>query len=200
MLSTSALLHMIAGYFLILLVPGPSNTLLLSSGIKFGVARSVYLVAAEALGYLTAISAWGFFLLAVSHSSPALVVAIKILCAAYIAYLGWEMWPSHQILGSVDDKRMTFPSMYCVTLLNPKAILFASGIFPLEAFASAEGFFMCIACFVLTLVPVALGWLWLGATLKGSGNARIKPALLLRCASVVLFLFSGTLAYSVLMA
>ncbi|WP_081612008.1 MULTISPECIES: LysE family translocator [unclassified Janthinobacterium] len=191
---------MIAGFFLILLVPGPTNTLLLSSGIKFGVARSINLIAAETLGYLTAISAWGFFLLALSHSTPALVVAIKLLCAVYIAYLGWQMWPSHPTAGGVDGKRMTFASMYCVTLLNPKAILFASGIFPLAAFASAGVFFVCVACFVLTLVPVALGWLCLGASLKGGGDAPVKPALLLRCASLVLLLFSATLAYSVLMA
>jgi threonine/homoserine/homoserine lactone efflux protein len=200
MFSTNVLFHMTAGFFLVLLVPGPTNTLLLSSGIKFGVSRSAYLVAAETLGYLTAISSWGFFLLELSRVTPALVGGIKIACALYIAYLAIDMWRSNQTVKNEEHKRMTFRSMYCATLLNPKAILFASGIFPLEAFSSINGFFISVTCFVFTLVPVAIGWLWLGSTLKGGQNSIFKPAIFLRSASLVLFLFSGALAYSVVKA
>lgn len=40
----------------ILLTPGPTNTLLASSGIHAGFRKSFYLIPAEALGYLLAIS------------------------------------------------------------------------------------------------------------------------------------------------
>ncbi len=44
---------------LVLIMPGPTNTLLLSSGLKVGVRRTRHLVMAEALGYVIAISLWG---------------------------------------------------------------------------------------------------------------------------------------------
>ena len=43
----------------ILLTPGPTNTLLASSGIETGVKKSLKLIPAEVVGYFIAISAWG---------------------------------------------------------------------------------------------------------------------------------------------
>ncbi len=47
---------------LVLIVPGPTNMLLLSSGLMVGLRGTWPLVIAEALGYAVAISLWGFLL------------------------------------------------------------------------------------------------------------------------------------------
>ena len=44
----------------ILLTPGPTNTLLASSGIQVGFRKTFRLIPAEAFGYLIAITFWGF--------------------------------------------------------------------------------------------------------------------------------------------
>ncbi|EFF83566.1 hypothetical protein HMP0015_0959, partial [Acinetobacter haemolyticus ATCC 19194] len=70
----------------ILLTPGPTNTLLASSGIQIGIKRSLKLIPSEVLGYFIAITAWGFLLESVSHYIPWLPPLIKLLSAAFIIY------------------------------------------------------------------------------------------------------------------
>ncbi|MCW5510277.1 hypothetical protein IGA63_14105, partial [Pseudomonas aeruginosa] len=66
---------------LILVVPGPSNTLLLSAGFHFGSLRAAPFILLEALGYSLSISAWGWVLARLSESNPWIISLTKALCA-----------------------------------------------------------------------------------------------------------------------
>ena len=54
----------------ILLTPGPTNTLLASSGVQVGVRKSLRLIPAESIGSIIAISAWGMLIGKVSDTLP----------------------------------------------------------------------------------------------------------------------------------
>lgn len=54
-------LNVTTGASLILMMPGPTNTLLMTSGYTCGPAKTLPLIATEAFGYSIAISAWGLY-------------------------------------------------------------------------------------------------------------------------------------------
>ena len=68
----------------ILLTPGPTNTLLASSGIQVGIRKSLRLIPAEAFGYLISITAWGFLIGKVSTHLPLLPIILKLFSAGNI--------------------------------------------------------------------------------------------------------------------
>jgi threonine/homoserine/homoserine lactone efflux protein len=179
------------------MVPGPTNTLLLSSGLKVGVRRTLPLVAAEALGYISSISLWGFFLLSFAAGAPWLLNAVKLLCSGYILWLAIKMWTQSRVL----DERVAGPvsvrEIFMVTVMNPKALLFASTLFPLEAFQSAEYFAWALIAFLLILTPIGIAWSCLGGLLTSRKSWANHTSTYLRSGSLVLVVFSGSLAYSI---
>ncbi|AKZ25999.1 MULTISPECIES: LysE family translocator [Ralstonia solanacearum species complex] len=183
---------------LVLIMPGPTNTLLLSSGLKVGVRRTRHLVMAEALGYVIAISLWGFFLCSLAASRPWLLDAIKLLSSVYILYLAVKMWTKSRALQHVEAGPVGFRDVFVTTLMNPKALLFASTLFPLEAFRSAAYFAWAMAVFLIVLAPIGIGWSYLGVLLTSRRAWAPHTPKLLRGAALVLLMFSGTLMFSIL--
>jgi threonine/homoserine/homoserine lactone efflux protein len=88
--------------------------------------------------------------------------------------------------------------MFVTTLMNPKALLFGSTFFPLAAFQTAADFGRTMATFLVVLVPIAIGWSYLGMLLTARRSWASHTPKLLRGAALVLLTFSGTLMYSVL--
>jgi len=62
MLSTSSATLMTLGTAIVLVMPGPTNTLLATAGLRSGLSASAHLTAAEFAGYLVSIQGWGYFL------------------------------------------------------------------------------------------------------------------------------------------
>ncbi len=72
---------------LILVVPGPSNTLLLSAGFHFGSLRAAPSSCSRRWATSPSISAWGWVLARLSESNPWIISLTKALCALYVALL-----------------------------------------------------------------------------------------------------------------
>jgi threonine/homoserine/homoserine lactone efflux protein len=197
MLSTSAATLLTLGIVLVLIMPGPTNTLLAAAGLRQGVRRSIRLTAAELAGYLVAITVWGHFLAQAAHALPWLPKLVRIASCLYIAYLAASMWRAAVLLPTSEQQAIGMRTLFIATLLNPKAILFAGTIFPAVAFAALPAYFEAMAIFTVLLVPIGLVWLAFGAQLGRGKLTWLSPTHVQRGASIVLGMFSLSLAWTV---
>lgn len=182
----------------ILLTPGPTNTLLASSGIQVGLRQSLLLIPAEAVGYIIAITAWGMLIGKVSATFPLLPTFLKLLSAAYIIFLAIKLWRTANQDVVLNQPTIRPKELLCATLLNPKALLFASAIFPATAWKSQDIYLAHMATFVALILPIALFWISVGAMLASKKVNWLSQAKLQRTACVVLVSFAIPISYSAL--
>ncbi|WP_454689402.1 LysE family translocator [Achromobacter aloeverae] len=184
------------GIAVVLVMPGPTNTLLAAAGLRQGVRRAARLTMAELAGYMVAITLWGVFLNQAARRFPWLPMATRMVCGVYVAWLAVNMWRSAVALPTAERREIGLRTLFVATLLNPKAALFAGTLFPAVAFATVPAYLEAMAIFAILLLPIGLAWIAFGAQL-GSGRLRwLNPAHVQRGASIVLGAFSATLAWA----
>ncbi|PHM50116.1 extracellular solute-binding protein [Xenorhabdus miraniensis] len=192
---------------LILITPGPTNTLLLSAGLQRGLNKSFHFIFAEAIGYILAISIWGFFLLSLEKIFPYIYQIAKLLSSIYVLWLASKLWmlslkmdyltsKSSSLVKTFSGKHTNFVDITIATLLNPKAILFVSTIIPISAFNSINIFLSSIVIFLTILIPIGVLWIFLGNIVHSNKYLRKYIGVFLRIASTILILFSFLLVYS----
>ena len=128
-------LFAVATYF-IALAPGPNMLLVMTSSIKRGIRRSLATMAGciTAVVAMMAVSAVGVG--ALLETSPRIFFLLKASGAAYLAYLGAQMWRSSDDLSREGSASVaTGPSAlyrqgFFVAASNPKALLFAGAFLP----------------------------------------------------------------------
>ncbi len=184
----------------ILLTPGPTNTLLASSGIQVGVRQSLRLIPAESMGYLIAITTWGMIIGTVSIQFPIIPTFLKLLSALYIIFLAIKLWKTADIEASYNQPTIRARELFCATLLNPKALLFASAIFPSTAWLTMQIYLLHIGLFLLLIVPIALFWTFIGSILASNKVRWLNQSNLQKTASLVLISFSIPLSYSAILS
>jgi len=184
----------------ILLTPGPTNTLLASSGIQVGIRKSFRLIPAEALGYLIAITAWGFLIGQVTNQFPVLPTVLKLFSAFYIVYLAIKLWRTANIQHSLNQSTIRPFELFCATLLNPKALLFASAIFPAIVWINFNYYVAHMLVFLILIIPIAFFWTYLGSILASNKIKWLNQANMQKTASLVLMSFSIPMSYSALLS
>jgi len=184
----------------ILLTPGPTNTLLASSGVQVGLRKSVKLIPAEVLGYVISISAWGMLIGKVSTTLPLLPPILKLLSACYIIYLAIKLWHTANQEIELNQPTILTRELFCATLLNPKALLFASAIFPVAAWSDFHIYLIHMMAYLALITPIALFWIFLGSLLASKKVAWLNQTNLQKTASLVLVSFSIPISYSALLS
>jgi threonine/homoserine/homoserine lactone efflux protein len=150
----------------ILATPGPTNTLLATAGAASGFRRSLPLVPAELAAYVIAIMTIGFLVSPLIANVPMLAAGLRLAVAVYLAILALRLWRR----GAVDIVRgrlVRLRDVFVTTLLNPKAIIFATGVIPLHHPDSNA--YLAVFCIVLACISAA--WIGIGVVI-GRGVLR----------------------------
>jgi threonine/homoserine/homoserine lactone efflux protein len=160
----------------ILGTPGPTNTLLATSGAASGWRASLRLLPAEAAGYLISILALGLMLGPVVAASPMVSAALRIAVACYLILLALRLWRQGSVLDGSEVVAIRPRQVFIATLLNPKALIFALGVVPF----GSPLLWAYMAGFMGVLALVGMGWILAGAGMgrvaaRAPGGTRIIP-------------------------
>lgn len=183
----------------ILFTPGPTNTLLASSGIQIGLKKSLKLIPSEVFGYLISISLWGVLLQSVANYLPWLPSILKLASASYILFLAFKLWVTSNQSVDTQHAPITPKTLFLATLLNPKGLLFASTIFPSTAWISISNYSVHMITFLCLITPIAFLWITFGSFLISNKVSWLNQRNLQRGASLILISFSIPLSYSALL-
>ncbi|WP_135007274.1 LysE family translocator [Pseudomonas syringae] len=182
----------------VLLVPGPTNSLLLQSGISRGLSTySLKLVAAEWAAYVIQISAWGLSIDALIEHYGWVVVTIKVLAVMFLFYISLKLWFSIHQDPDGKPSPISVSALFLATLNNPKGLFFATLIAPAGTFFHVESYLSFMTVFSLVVLPVGMTWVALGAIFGRKLPSIIAGNRVNRLVSLVIGLFAIIALYNV---
>ncbi|MGX5667508.1 LysE family translocator [Rhizobium daejeonense] len=186
-----SLLAFAAAVLLLLLTPGPTNTLLALSGAVKGVRRSLPLMGGELAGYMTTVIPLVTFAGPWLESQPQAANAVRLCAAAWVLTLAVKLWvmPAQSADGSHIDAR----AVYWTTVMNPKGLIIGLVLVPPVGFPAT---FAYLGVFAGLILVVASLWLGFGSAILGL-ISRSHPALIGRVAAGFLVFFAVALTSQV---
>ena len=150
----------------ILATPGPTNTLLWSSGALHGLRASLHLLLAEITGYLLSISAMRVLGEPLFKSEPLFGTLLKLAVAAYLVLQAWRLWRNPQASPQTSPRSVGLRQVFTTTLLNPKSAVFAFGVLP--PFSDAAGALPYFLIFITTVPFIGSLWIILGHSVRAT--------------------------------
>lgn len=195
------MLATVSALMLLLLAPGPTNTLLFRAGVLFGFRASWTLALTECLAYLLQVSLWGVALLYLAAYSPWALKATQLAAACYLLYVSYKLWQCKNSVINPGSDRFSGLYFFWLTVMNPKGLLIVSFIAPVGTFATLPGYTGFMATLALVVIPVGLAWIVLGSRFEGIQKAWLTPLKINRATSIAIGCFAtlmvGRLAESV---
>ena len=162
----------------VLALPGPTNSLLLVSGVSRGFWASLNLILAELGAYIITISLLVFVLEPASRSHSTVSQLLRVLCSLYLVYVAFWLWRSGEREVPASHP-INFRRVFLTTLVNPKNLIFAFGIFPLPS-TTSNGMLPYFVSFSAICTGVACGWIGGGALLHSRGTHKLHLNLFYR--------------------
>jgi len=168
--------------------PGPNNIMLASSGLAFGLRRTVPHMLGISFGLGVMLVLCGLGLGALFDTFPALRWALRIAGAAYLLWLAVKLWRTKGIAGGEGAKPLKFWQGASFQFVNPKAWAIAAPA--IATFTVAERplpyqLAMLVLVFVVVALPANIAWVAMGAGARGLLESERAMAAFVRVMAVL---------------
>jgi threonine/homoserine/homoserine lactone efflux protein len=160
------------------ITPGPNNLMLMTSGVNFGVRRTLPHMLGVALGFLAMVALVGLGLAGLFTRYPALLIGMKWIGAAYMVWLALKLARATPIkAGQAKGRPVTFLQAAAFQWINPKAWIMALTAVATYTDPAAYTRTVLVVALVFGLVtlPCVAIWVVFGTTLR---HALQRPAVL----------------------
>ena len=166
-------------YFVMYATPGPNNSILTASGIKFGFIRSIPNIIGISSGHGVQLALVCFGLGSLFTQFPILLEVLKYIGACYLLYLAWKMFGSLNI--SMTEEKSS-PLKYHEAILfqfvNPKAwvicITAVSVFYPENVNLIIGTLFLVIMSTIINLPSISM-WAFGGSIIRRYlSNKKLK--------------------------
>ncbi|PKN09199.1 MAG: lysine transporter LysE [Deltaproteobacteria bacterium HGW-Deltaproteobacteria-8] len=171
--------------FVTSITPGPNNALLLSSGVNFGLRRTLPHLLGVTLGFTFMQLALGLGVGMIFEAVPGLYTGFRVLGLGYMLYLAWAIGtslppatlaqddaPAQQAASAqtaASARPMTFLQASAFQWVNPKALMMC--ITAASTYAPPDqpvlGALLVTAAFLVVGMPCCGAWAVLGSFMRG---------------------------------
>ena len=150
--------------------PGPNNTMIMTSGLNYGIRRSLPHFNGIIIGFPAMVIAVGLGLATLFDQYPVLHTLLKITGASYLTFLAYKIASAPVTeLSETDGKPFTFLQAAAFQWVNPKAWVLAVGATATYTVVGQDYAWQVAIIALIFLVfgaPCILLWLWFGSALK----------------------------------
>ena len=154
------------------ITPGPNNTMMLASGVRFGFRRSLGHLAGIGFGFGFMMLMVGLGLHAVLQAYPVILVALRYVGGAYMLWLAFRLAtapvPKPTSMGDTA-KPMGFWAAAAFQWVNPKAWIMAMTAMSTYVLPDASMWQVALVAIIFTLIniPCISTWLAFGSAMRG---------------------------------
>jgi len=165
--------------FVMYVTPGPNNSILTASGIKFGFFRTIPNILGIPSGHGLQLALVCLGLGSLFTTIPILLDILRFIGAAYILYLAYQMFGSLNIISSEDKSRpLKYYEAILFQFINPKAwvicITAVSLFYPEKENLFVGTLFMVIMSTVINIPSISI-WAFGGSVIRNYlSNTSLK--------------------------
>ena len=121
MIDLNLFFALVSFYFVMYVTPGPNNAMVLTSGLKFGFAKTIPHMSGITIGHILQLILVCLGLGKIFQVLPEIQQVLKIICAAYLLYLGYKIIGSFSKIKEDDSRPLKFHEAALFQIVNPKA-------------------------------------------------------------------------------
>ena len=167
-------------YFVMYVTPGPNNSMVLTSGIKFGFSKTVPHMTGITVGHVLQVILVCLGLGKLFQLFPVIQSVLKIVCAIYLLYLGYKIIGSFSNIKEDGSRPLKFHEAGLFQLVNPKAwtisSMVASGFLPKDENLITAIFFISITALIICPISISI-WAAFGSGIRNLVKNDKKKAI-----------------------